>query len=250
MQMLSGEKLGAAITAAMEKKGVGPKQVADHFGIQPPSVKDWQKRGCVHKRHLGKLVSFFADVVPPSHWGADPQELSAFTSFQDAEILRNTETMPPASELHIGDIHSIGAKAFTPFTDAANNPFPMAPVIEWARLGVDLFRANREWPASDLRAVPTTRAVSDTVKWVPVIDDALAPKIQPGDLIAIDPKGVPARDEVALFRATDGTFLLRRWRPLPGGGFEAVDSSGQALDSVRHGLECIGAFAGLFRDKV
>lgn len=250
MQMLSGEKLGAAITAAMELKGVGPKEVADHFGIKPPSVKDWQARGCVHKRHLGKLVSYFSDVVPPSHWGADPQELSAFTSFQGGVNLRNVEYLPRASEFMTGDISRGTPKAFTPVTQAANNPYPMAPVIEWARLGVDLYRANREWPASDLRAVPTTRDVSDTVKWVPVIDDALAPKIQPGDLIAIDPQGTPGRDEVALFQATDGTFMLRRWRPLSGGGFEAVDSAGHALDSVRHGLRCVGSFAGLFRDKV
>jgi hypothetical protein len=250
MQMLSGEKLGAAITVAMELKGVGPKDVADHFGIKPPSVKDWQKRGCVHKRHLGNLVSFFSDVVPPSHWGADPQELSAFTSFQDAENLRNADVKLATSELtHIAAPQAVIAP-FTHGINAANNPYPMAPILEWARLGVDLYRANKEWPASDLRAVPTTREVSDTVKWVPVIDDALAPKIQPGDLIAIDPQGTPARDEVALFQATDGSFMLRRWRPLPGGGFEAVDSSGHAMDSQRHGLRCVGSFAGLFRDKV
>ncbi len=44
MTMISGEKLGAALTQAMQLKGVGPKEVAEHFDIKPPSVKDWQKR--------------------------------------------------------------------------------------------------------------------------------------------------------------------------------------------------------------
>lgn len=44
MTMISGEKLGAALTQAMQLKGVGPKEVAKHFDIKPPSVKDWQKR--------------------------------------------------------------------------------------------------------------------------------------------------------------------------------------------------------------
>lgn len=138
--------------------------------------------------------------------------------------------------------------------DAAVNAgaisFPTAPVIEWARLGVDLFKANAEWPASDRKAVPTQRSVSDQVKWIPVHDDALAPKILPGDLVAIDPCGEPQRDEVALFRTPDGSFLLRRYQPLAVGGFEAVDAQGRVLDSVRHGLTVVGSLVGMFREKV
>lgn len=54
MEMLSGEQLGAALTQAMELKNVGPTEVANHFGIKPPSVKDWQRKGCIHKKHLGR----------------------------------------------------------------------------------------------------------------------------------------------------------------------------------------------------
>jgi hypothetical protein len=37
-------------------------------------VGDWRRRGCIHKRHLGRLVEFFADVVPPSHWGVQSSD--------------------------------------------------------------------------------------------------------------------------------------------------------------------------------
>ena len=75
--MLAGEALGQALIRAMEKKGVGPSALARQFEVTPSSIGDWRKRGCIHKRHLGRLVEFFADVVPPSHWGlkasSDPQ---------------------------------------------------------------------------------------------------------------------------------------------------------------------------------
>ncbi len=72
MDMLAGRDLGAALVRAMEIKGIGPSALARQFNVTPSSVGDWRKRGCIHKRHLGKLVAFFADVVPPSHWGLKP----------------------------------------------------------------------------------------------------------------------------------------------------------------------------------
>lgn len=67
--MLSGKELGAAIASAIEKKGVTQVAVAQHFGIRPPSVQDWIKRGTVSKRHLTELWAYFSDVVGPEHWG-------------------------------------------------------------------------------------------------------------------------------------------------------------------------------------
>lgn len=72
--MLSGKELGDALTQAMALKKVGPTAVADAFGVKPPSVKDWQAFGRIHKKHLGRLVEYFRDVVPPEHWGMGPGE--------------------------------------------------------------------------------------------------------------------------------------------------------------------------------
>ena len=69
MEMLAGRELGEALTRAMAIKGIGPSALARHFNVTPSSVGDWRRRGCIHKRHLGPLVAYFADVVPPSHWG-------------------------------------------------------------------------------------------------------------------------------------------------------------------------------------
>lgn len=69
--MLTGEQLGAAIAAAIEKKGISKKELADAFGVKPPSVQDWIKRGTISKEKLPFLWTFFADVVGPEHWGIE-----------------------------------------------------------------------------------------------------------------------------------------------------------------------------------
>lgn len=67
--MLTGEQLGAAIEAAIKKKGVSKVAVAHAFSVKPPSIQDWVKKGTISKDKLPKLWSYFADVVGPDHWG-------------------------------------------------------------------------------------------------------------------------------------------------------------------------------------
>lgn len=43
--------------------------MAEHFGVKPPSIQDWVKRGTVDKGKLPALWAYFADVVGPEHWG-------------------------------------------------------------------------------------------------------------------------------------------------------------------------------------
>jgi predicted XRE-type DNA-binding protein len=69
MEMLTGQALGEALRAAIARKGVSQQQVADAFGVGQSSVAGWLKSGRIGKRHLVKLVSYFADVVGPEHWG-------------------------------------------------------------------------------------------------------------------------------------------------------------------------------------
>lgn len=67
--MLTGEKLGEALAAAIRMKGVSKADVARHFDIKPPSVQGWLKHGRISKTHIEKLLSYFSDVVGPEHWG-------------------------------------------------------------------------------------------------------------------------------------------------------------------------------------
>lgn len=72
--MLTKTELGKAIEIAIElKKRSGAisskKDVADHFGIKPPSIHDWIKKGSISKDKLPELWRYFSDVVGPEHWG-------------------------------------------------------------------------------------------------------------------------------------------------------------------------------------
>jgi len=72
--MLTGKTLGAAIAQAIDKKiesgAVKSKaEIARSFGIKPPSIHDWIKKGSISKDKLEKLWAYFSDVVGPEHWG-------------------------------------------------------------------------------------------------------------------------------------------------------------------------------------
>jgi hypothetical protein len=77
--MLTGPELGAALRAAISKKAalyesqghgrLTKKNVAEAFGVKPPSLQDWMNFGRIGKQHLNTLVEYFSDVVGPEHWG-------------------------------------------------------------------------------------------------------------------------------------------------------------------------------------
>lgn len=61
-EMHTGTELGRALKAAMEAKGVNQQAVAQAFGISQPSVSEWIKFGRIAKRHIPRLVAFFAEL--------------------------------------------------------------------------------------------------------------------------------------------------------------------------------------------
>lgn len=130
---------------------------------------------------------------------------------------------------------------------SSDTTFVRAPVVEWARLGAELLKEAKDLEGSEWAAFLPNTLPSDLCKLVKVADDSLAPRIERGDMVAIDPCNLkPARDQVVLLRAkSDGTFLLRRFRPLAGDAFEVYSASGAILDSERHGLEVVGVACGV-----
>ncbi len=231
-------QLGIKTKAAMSRQlGVSDTYVHKLLSGQPGTFGEKTARDI---EEACKKPRFWLDVV---HSDGEYTEESLREASGNASMLLAGEEYPT----YMRDAQS-PSQAPQLASHATN--FPMAPVVEWARLGDDLYRANNEWPTSDRREVPTTRDVSDAIKWIVVSDDSMAPTVLPGDLIAVDPHGSPKRDEVTLMRAATGEFLLRRWRPLPGGGFEAFDEAGRVMEGAKHGLTVVGAFVGVFRDRL
>lgn len=101
--MLKGEQLGEAIRSAIKLKGVTQREVAMHFGVQPPSIHDWMKRGTISKEKLPELWRYFSDVVGPEHWGLDsnlPIEPSNVEPGPDR--LRRSVRLPVVGEVKAG----------------------------------------------------------------------------------------------------------------------------------------------------
>ena len=263
MEMLSGEQLGAALTQAMELKNVGPTEVANHFGIKPPSVKDWQRKGCIHKKHLGRLVAYFSDVVSPAHWGVQQLEAQALAS---AWSTHSNKGADQTSAISTGDGQirppSLGENfaAWTISSESGKpnlsfgNPFGTsvitAPVVAWAELEAVLMKPNREWPGGAFfTSVAIATKVSDQVKFATVVDSRL-PTISPGDMVAIDPKAQPHDGCVVLARLPHGKPALYRYRPLASGGWEAFVPNEPPLESTRHGLVLLGCVVSLIKGTI
>lgn len=99
--MLTGTALGAAIESARLKKGISKRTLALQFGVEPPSVQDWVKRGTIDKAKLPALWKFFSDVVEPAHWGLSeivgPQALGHLpTTEAVAYFVDAVAALPPA----------------------------------------------------------------------------------------------------------------------------------------------------------
>ena len=83
--MLTGKELGAAIKAAIDKKlalglAKSKAEIARHFGVRPPSIHDWMKKGSIDKSKLPELWSYFSDVVGAEHWGLKELPTSALAT--------------------------------------------------------------------------------------------------------------------------------------------------------------------------
>ena len=77
--MLKGQEFGNAIREAIKLKIASgairsQAEVARHFGVKPPSVSDWIKKGSIEKGRLHDLWRYFADVAGPDHWGLTAAE--------------------------------------------------------------------------------------------------------------------------------------------------------------------------------
>lgn len=128
----------------------------------------------------------------------------------------------------------------------------LAPVIEWARVGVDLYTDNDELIREIERPFTTQKMVSRNVKCFRVPDNSLFPDLREGDWAIVDPENLsPDRDRIALFRTPDGAHLLRRFTPtLSEDDFEAYDGAGRVMSRQRHGIVIVATLVTMQRDDV
>ena len=161
--MLTGKVLGDAIKRAIDLKidsgaARSKAEIARHFGVKPPSIHDWIRRGVIGKDKLPELFRYFSDVVGPDHWG-----------IQSDDWLDHDHTAP------------------TPNTEPGPPIRARVPLISWTTAGnwgevVDNFTPGdaEDW-------IVTTANVGPHAFALRIRGDSMAPTIADGALVVVDP---------------------------------------------------------------
>lgn len=194
--MLTGEKLGDAIEAAIKLKGVTKKEVAAHFGVQPPSIQDWVKRGTIGKEKLPKLWSYFSDVVPATHWGLDAIPAADHTDSTSHSV--DTSIVPA---YHAPDA------VLVPLLSNCGSMGPGSELLESDVIVGDL-ALSPHWINQQIRPQNPQE-----LRFIHAYGDSMSPTFTDGDVLLVD-TGLSARDPssregVYVLRANDRNFIKR-----------------------------------------
>lgn len=125
--------------------------------------------------------------------------------------------------------------------------YNLAPVFEWAQLGVVLFTESESLKAGEYRERPD--GAGPAFKWF--ICEAALPRfrIKRGWRVAVDPltdASICQDGETYLFKTVGGSYFLGDFRRLAD-GYEAIPDSGPPLDTARHGITVVAEFAGAMK---
>lgn len=93
--------------------------------------------------------------------------------------------------------------------------------------------------------------LSESCAWMAMPDDSMAPEIHAGEFICFDPAVSPDAGDVVLLADQQGGLWVRRYRPKPGGQFEAVplNTWHAPLDSRRDELQLLAVLVGHWRGR-
>lgn len=96
--------IGEKLRQEAEKRGLKPAQVAEIFGVRPPSVYDWYEHGRIHQRHYPTLVEWsglsiewWLDIAP-SHRVEEPARPYADLDPRQKALLELFEGLPSADQ--------------------------------------------------------------------------------------------------------------------------------------------------------
>lgn len=178
-----------------------------------------------HYLHARNAINLKAAMAFASHLDCDIADFSP-------RLARELKSVSPSETTHSMDEHATSTVRASSDTNVRR-----APVIEWARLGVDLNKKPHE--LADAMHLPyvSKAGASQQCRFVQLETSDLAPEMLRGDLMLIDPENKePRRDQVALFSLHGGEFVAMRYRPTVD-GFEAYNAKGVVLDQRKHGLK-------------
>lgn len=176
-------------------------EVARHFGMQPPSLADWVKKGSVAKDKLPELWRYFSDVAGPDHWGLSPEEWpSGLSPISEGRSPKRPEggvavlPEPPSSEFV--PVRRVRLKVSAGVTGFGVEPLngDGLPIF---------FRAD--WIASK-------RLRAERLLAVRVNGDSMSPGLYDGDLVVINTEEAEPRDGDVFVINYEGEAVIKRLR--------------------------------------
>lgn len=218
--MLTGEKLGEAISLAIEKKGVSKKAIAERFGVKPPSVQDWIKRGTISKDKLFDLIDYFSDVCGNDHWGLSGNSVYKISPVQIAGTLQ--EPSPQA----YGNITTSTQSIKIPLLNVTASMGNGSDVL-LDELALETISIHQQWADRVLRPYSNTKNLA----FIHAIGDSMSPTFSDGDILLVDTwdNSVTA-DKIYVIEAHERLFI-KRVRQRIDGAFE-ISSDNPAVKTV------------------
>jgi len=190
--MFTGQQLGAAIEKAIKLKGVSKKQVADDFGVKPPSIQDWIKRGTIGKDKIEQLFEYFSDVATPEDFGMNRPDIIYKNNrgeIIEFELKAHSADLNKKAIPVVGSIPAGGAKEIV-------DSFAMGGGFEYLIPDVD---------------------VGENAFALIIEGDSMIPRFSTGDKVIIDPAVNPRPGDFVAFRLIaakqDPAGTFKQYRP-------------------------------------
>lgn len=164
-------------------------------------------------------------------------------------MLTATEHNLGASDIGgIYDLHPLDAKAPLRFDTDHVTKQRRAPLISWARLGIEL-HTNNELIDAEVN-LPVTEGVSGRAKWSTATSDLPRFGIRAGNKLLFEPvidSSACQDGDIYLFQTVSGSLILAEFRRLASSAYEAVPESGLPLESGRHGIRAIAELVAIYK---
>lgn len=155
----------------------------------------------------------------------------------------DTKTQQPSQDK--GDV-----KKSRSLLDLKSPPsFSLLPVVNFQ--GLDMSQHVDVAQGEDQALISTPGQFSEWAKITKMPDDSMAPEIYPGEYIAFDPKVQADAGDTVLIEDLHGGLWIRKYRPLPGGRFDAVAANDDhaPLHSTQDGLKVLAVLVGHWRGR-
>lgn len=185
-------------------------ELARQIGRSPQQVWSWRKGN----RLIGeKLAREIEEALGMPRFWLDEREV----------VPLSPSTLGPPSDL----------KSVNKGDQSVNVTARPMPIVKWGELR-DMLDIDNQALAKTAAHLESFAVASPKAKFVQMIDDSMAPTMQPGDHVLLDPAELPKAGDIVLVQLPNKEYFVRAYRLRTAYVFEAVATNPnyQSLSSI------------------